>query len=129
MTEPVIHPQDRLIPAHEIVQMINMSEASIQNGMRDGKIPCVQVGQKRMMTQLQYRFWISSLEAASGWYQEDTPKPKAKAKPKAKVPVEVEAALEAVQDFADAVTEAQEEILAESVPPPAQDETTADSPF
>lgn len=133
MTEATISPCNRLIPAHEIAQMLGMSEASIANGMRDGKIPCVQVGQKRMMSQIQYHCWIMSLEADSGWYQEEVTPTKAKAKAKAKAPVvlddnpEVDAALEAVAKLV--AVEGPIKGTAETVAPPAQDETTADSPF
>ena len=55
-----------LISARMVADATGISEASIQNFMRDGKIPCVQIGQKRLMTQRQYGHWINELEASAG---------------------------------------------------------------
>lgn len=135
MAEATISPCNRLIPAHEIAQMLGMSEASIANGMRDGKIPCVQVGQKRMMSQIQYHCWIMSLEADSGWYQEEveTTKAPTKAKAKKKAPLVVEddpendVALEAAAELVAPQDPSKD--TAENVTPPTQAETAASSPF
>lgn len=68
----VIANEDRLIGPTELSQMIGCSEDSVKNWMRDKMIPSVQIGQKRLMTQAQYKGWVKGLE-----------KPKAKAKVKA----------------------------------------------
>jgi hypothetical protein len=56
-----------LITARDIADMTGASEAYIQTQMREGKIPCVKIGQKRLMTKEQYQFWIWQLEKASGF--------------------------------------------------------------
>jgi len=54
-----------LITARELGDMIGVSEQGIKNDMRDGNIPSVRIGSKRVMTASQFAVWVHGLEVAA----------------------------------------------------------------